>query len=83
MLDDLRLAEPENLPKELLNGKFDLTWLQKVLADLIDAETELQHKQAIRQLGGGLEEIYTNWQATSKIMSLIEAYIDFPDEDTC
>jgi len=52
------------------------------LADLIDAETELQHKQAIRQLGGGLEKIYDKWrQELLSLISLLEAYIDFPDED--
>ena len=78
----LRLAEPgEFTRRAFLNGKFDLTAAEG-LADLIDAETELQHKQAIRQLGGGLEKIYDNWRTQLlKIMSLIEAYIDFPDED--
>ncbi len=82
LMDNLRLAEPGEFAKRaFLNGKFDLTSAEG-LADLIDAETELQHKQAIRQLGGGLEEIYANWRGgLLKIMSLIEAYIDFPDED--
>jgi tRNA modification GTPase len=82
LLDDLRVAEPGEFTKRaFLNGKFDLTAAEG-LADLIDAETELQHKQAIRQLGGGLEVIYTNWRKQLlKIMSLIEAYIDFPDEE--
>lgn len=81
-IKDLRLAEPGEFAKRaFLNGKFDLTAAEG-LADLIDAETELQHKQAIRQLGGGLEKIYDNWRTQLlKIMSLIEAYIDFPDED--
>jgi tRNA modification GTPase len=81
-MDDLRLAEAGEFTKRaFLNGKFDLTAAEG-LADLIDAETESQHKQAIRQLGGGLEAIYTNWRGQLlKTMSLIEAYIDFPDED--
>ncbi len=82
LMDNLRLAEAGEFAKRaFLNGKFDLTAAEG-LADLIDAETEVQHRQAIRQLGGGLEKIYTNWRAQLlKIMSLIEAYIDFPDED--
>lgn len=82
VIEDLRLAEAGEFAKRaFLNGKFDLTAAEG-LADLIDAETELQHKQAIRQLGGGLEAIYTNWRKQLlKIMSLIEAYIDFPDEE--
>lgn len=82
LMDDLRIAEPGEFAKRaFLNGKFDLTSAEG-LADLIDSETEEQHKQAIRQLGGGLEKIYIDWRRQLlEIMSLLEAYIDFPDED--
>lgn len=78
----LRLAEPGEFAKRsFLNGKMDLTAAEG-LADLIEAETELQHQQAIRQLGGGLEKIYNTWrQQLLNIISLLEAYIDFPDEE--
>ena len=78
----LRLAEPGEFAKRsFINGKMDLTAAEG-LADLIDAETELQHRQAIRQLGGGLEKIYDAWrQELLSLISLLEAYIDFPDED--
>lgn len=78
----VRLAEPgEFARRAFLNGKFDLTEAEG-LADLIEAETDFQHKQAIRQMGGELKKIYDKWrQQLLKIMSLIEAYIDFPDED--
>lgn len=81
-IDGLRLAEPGEFAKRsFINGKMDLTSAEG-LADLIDAETELQHKQAIRQLGGGLEKIYDAWrQDLLSLISLLEAYIDFPDED--
>ena len=81
-IDTLRLAEPGEFAKRaFLNGKFDLT-AAEALADLIDAETELQHKQAIRQLGGGLERIYDSWRGELvKLIAFIEAYIDFPDEE--
>ena len=81
-INGLRLAEPGEFAKRsFINGKIDLTAAEG-LADLIDAETELQHKQAIRQLGGGLEKIYDNWhQELLSLISLLEAYIDFPDED--
>ena len=81
-LEDMRIAEPGEFAKRaFLNGKMDLTAAEG-LADLIEAETELQHKQAIEQLGGGLEKIYEHWRRELlKIISLIEAYIDFPDED--
>lgn len=81
-LEDMRIAEPGEFAKRaFLNGKIDLTAAEG-LADLIDAETQLQHQQAIGQLGGGLEKIYEDWRKELlKIISLIEAYIDFPDED--
>ena len=81
-LEDMRIAEPGEFAKRaFLNGKMDLTAAEG-LADLIEAETEMQHKQAIGQLGGGLEKIYEQWRnELLKIISLIEAYIDFPDED--
>jgi tRNA modification GTPase len=78
----LRLAEPgEFARRAFLNGKLDLTSAEG-LADLIDAETDMQHKQAIMQLGGGLLKLYDGWrEQLLKLMGLIEAYIDFPDED--
>ena len=81
-LDYLRQAEAGEFTKRaFLNGKLDLTSAEGV-ADLIDAETEMQHQQAIRQLGGGLHKLYESWrQDLITIMAMIEAYIDFPDEE--
>ena len=81
-MEDLRLAQPGEFAKRsFFNGKMDLTSAEG-LADLIDAETEMQHKQAVAQLGGALEKVYEQWrQQILKIISLLEAYIDFPDED--
>jgi tRNA modification GTPase len=81
-LEDVRIAEPGEFAKRaFLNGKIDLTSAEG-LADLIEAETALQLTQAIGQLGGGLEKIYEGWRLELlKIISLVEAYIDFPDED--
>ena len=78
----LRLAEPgEFARRAFLNNKFDLTAAEG-LADLIEAETIMQHKQAIRQTEGALGEVYSTWRKQLvKIISLLEAYIDFPDED--
>lgn len=77
-----RLAEPGEFAKRaFLNEKMDLTSAEG-LADLIEAETEMQHLQAMRQMEGGLANIYEAWRGLLlKIMSLIEASIDFPDED--
>lgn len=78
----VRLAEAGEFTKRaFFNNKFDLTAAEGI-ADLINAETIMQHKQAIRQANGKLEELYNNWRSQLlKIISLLEAYIDFPDED--
>ncbi|WP_341793437.1 MULTISPECIES: tRNA uridine-5-carboxymethylaminomethyl(34) synthesis GTPase MnmE [unclassified Rickettsia] len=78
----LRIAEAGEFTKRaFLNGKFDLTAAEGI-ADLIEAETIMQHKQAIRQAGGALEDLYNGWRASLlRIISLLEAYIDFPDEN--
>lgn len=79
---NLRLAEAgEFARRAFLNGKMDLTAAEGV-ADLIDAETEMQHEQAIKQMSGALSNLYDQWRhALIHIMGLVEAYIDFPDED--
>ncbi len=78
----LRLAEPGEFSKRrFMNGKMDLTQAE-ALIDLINAETEAQHRQAIKQLSGSLGSLYENWRTQLlHIIGLIEAYIDFPDED--
>ena len=66
--------------RAFLNGKFDLTRMEGI-ADLIDAETKMQAKQAIKQISGELERLYSNWrQRLITIQSKIEAYIDFPED---
>lgn len=63
------------------NGKMDLTEAEG-LADLIDAETEGQRKQALRQMQGGLRGIYEEWRETLlDALAQIEGEIDFPDEE--
>ncbi|MGI4752956.1 MAG: tRNA uridine-5-carboxymethylaminomethyl(34) synthesis GTPase MnmE [Janthinobacterium lividum] len=81
-IPSVRLAEAGEFTKRaFLNNKFDLTAAEGI-ADLINAETIMQHKQAIRQAGGALEELYNSWRSQLlRIISLLEAYIDFPDED--
>ncbi|KLT22327.1 tRNA modification GTPase TrmE [Wolbachia endosymbiont of Armadillidium vulgare str. wVulC] len=66
--------------RAFLNGKFDLTQIEGI-ADLINAETKMQAKQAIKQISGELERLYSNWrQRLITIQSKIEAYIDFPED---
>lgn len=77
------IAEPGEFSlRAFLNGKFDLTQIEGI-ADLIDAETTLQAKQAIKQISGELERLYSHWrQVLIKTQSKIEGYIDFPEDIT-
>lgn len=81
-LEGFRLAEPGEYSKRAFyNGKMDLTEAEG-LADLIDAETSEQQKYAMRQMEGGLKNLYEGWrQDMIKILAHLEAFIDFPDED--
>ena len=78
----LRMAEPgEFARRAFANGKLDLAQAEG-LADLIDAETESQHKQAMRQMGGGTtQRVEALRMAILEPLALMEAYIDFPDEE--
>lgn len=77
-----RLAEPGEFSKRAFyNGKMDLTQAEG-LADLIDSETSEQQKYAMRQMEGGLKNLYAGWrEELLTVMAHLEAYIDFPDED--
>src|SRR5579872_2837451 len=76
-----RLAEPgEFVRRSFANGKLDLTEIEG-LADLIDAETEAQRRQALRQASGALRRKAESWRKTLlETSALIEAEIDFADE---
>lgn len=77
-----RLAEPGEFTRRAFeNGKLDLT-AAEAIADLVDAETEGQRLQALRQARGELAALYDGWRAQLLgVLALIEAEIDFPDED--
>jgi len=77
----LRPAEPGEFARRAFeNGKIDLTEAEG-LADLIDAETEAQRVQALRQSGGALRRLYDGWrEAIIRAMALVEAALDFSDE---
>ncbi len=81
-IDGLRLAEPGEFTRRALeNGKLDLAQVEG-LADLIDAETEAQRKQAQTVLSGGLGQLAERWRRDLiRAASLIEVTIDFADED--
>jgi tRNA modification GTPase len=78
----LRPAEPGEFTRRAFEaGKLDLTQAE-ALADLVDAETRAQAKQALRQMGGALKTLYTDWrERLIKSLAHLEAVIDFPDED--
>jgi tRNA modification GTPase len=62
------------------HGKLDLTQVEG-LADLIDAETEAQRKQAVRQMSGAMGTLYDSWRhELLHCLAYYEAEIDFPDE---
>ena len=77
-----RPADPGEFTKRaFLNGRMDLVEAEAV-ADLIDAETSAQRRQALRQMEGGLGEVLQGWAARlTKLLAQQEALIDFPDED--
>ena len=82
-LPGLRPAEPgEFTRRAFFNGRLDLTAVE-ALADLIDAETRAQARQALRQLDGALGRLYEGWRETLlQALGRIEAEIDFaPEED--
>jgi tRNA modification GTPase len=81
-LTGLRPADPGEFTRRALeNGCMDMTQVEG-LADLIDAETESQRKQALRVLSGDLGRQAESWRRDLiRAAALMEATIDFVDED--
>lgn len=77
-----RLAEAGEFTRRALNnGRLDLTQVE-ALSDLIDAETEMQRKQALKGFTGRLREKAESWRSELiHALSLLEATIDFADEE--
>ena len=80
-IDGTRLAEPGEFARRAFeNGKLDLTEVEG-LADLVNAETEAQRRQALAQSEGSLRRLYEDWRAELvKAQGLMEAGLDFADE---
>jgi tRNA modification GTPase len=78
----LRLAEPGEFTRRAFeNGRLDLAQAEGV-ADLIEAETEAQRRQALDQLDGALGRAREAWRSDLvEALALFEAAVDFPDED--
>ncbi len=81
-IENCRLAEPGEFTKiAFQNGKINLLKAESI-ADLISSETEIQRQQAIKIMSGKNSDKYNSWRkGLLKILSNVEAKIDFPDED--
>lgn len=81
-LPGLRPAMPGEFSRRAFeHGKFDLTAVEAI-ADLVDAETSAQRRQALAQMGGSLAKLYDGWrERLVKSLAFAEASIDFAEED--
>ncbi len=81
-IEDLRMAEPGEFTRRALeNERMDLAQVEG-LADLLDAETEAQRRQALKVLSGALGKIAEGWRRDLiRAAALLEATIDFADDD--
>ena len=81
-VEGCKLAEPGEFTKlAFQNNKINLLKAESI-GDLIAAETEIQRQQAIKIMSGKSSEKFNLWrEGLLKILSNIEAKIDFPDED--
>src|ERR1700710_1191054 len=77
-----RPAEPGEFTRRAVeHGKLDITQAEAIL-DLIDAETEAQRRQAVRQYQGALTGLYEGWREhLIRALAWTEAHIDFSDEE--
>lgn len=80
--DGLRLATPGEFARRALNaGRIGLEQVEG-LADLVNAETEAQRRQALRAMEGELARRASSWRRDLiRARALVEATLDFADED--
>jgi len=81
-VENCRLAEPGEFTKlAFQNGKINLLKAESI-SDLISAETEIQRQQAIKIMSGkSSDEFNSLREKLLKILSNVEAKIDFPEDD--
>ena len=81
-IKDCRLAEPGEFTKiAFMNGKINLLKAESI-ADLISAETEIQRLQALKTMKGKSSKKFNELRdKLLKILSFVEAKIDFPEEN--
>jgi len=78
----LGLAEAGGFARQAFrNGKLDLTEVE-ALADVVNADTAAQRRQAQRQLSGELGRLYRDWrERLIHTLAYLEAELDFPEDD--
>lgn len=81
-VDGVRTAEPGEFTKRaFFGGRMDLTEVE-ALADLIDAETDGQRRQAMRVLDGSAGRIVDQWREDLlEAIAMLEASLDFSEEE--
>ncbi len=81
-IEDCRLAQPGEFTKiAFQNGKINLLKAESI-SDLISAETEIQRQQALKIMSGRSSERFNSLrEKLLKILSNVEAKIDFPEDD--
>lgn len=81
-VEGYRPAEAGEFTRRALdNGRLDLTQVE-ALSDLIDAETEMQRRQALKGFSGRLREMADSWRNDLiRAMALLEATMEFSDEE--
>ena len=81
-IKNCRLAEPGEFTKRAFqNGRINLLKAESI-SDLISAETEIQRKQALKIKSGKSSDKFNSWrEKLLKVLSHVEAKIDFPEED--
>ena len=81
-IKNCRLAEPGEFTKRAFqNGRINLLKAESI-GDLISSETQIQRKQALKIMSGKSADKFNSWRKRLlKILSHIEAKIDFPDDD--
>ena len=81
-IKNCRLAEPGEFTKlAFLNGKISLLKAESI-GDLISAETEIQRLQAVKIMSGKSSDKFNEFrEKLLKLLSFVEAKIDFPEED--
>ncbi len=78
----LRLAQPGEFTRRAFeNDKLDLSQAEAI-GDLVEAETDAQRRQALAQLAGDLARRHAVWrESLIEALAMLEAAVDFPDED--